>query len=362
MIRVLALFAALLTALPAQAQNDNRRWEVEFHLGALTGTDPISGSGRLPDPLPAAPLGFPISGMTSAPVVTSWFFGEGARLMQVMGAFLVRGATPFVPLDAVLTRGDARYETGMSAGARLGARFGGRWRAELAVDYGASRLQIADDALQQFEASRSTFAEVFNRSLLFLGAQSASATMSADNGDARAVVTMASIARDLPGARGVVPYLRAGAGVTSTIGQEPTVQLEGEYTFRFMGGVSPTPLTQRDAVSVRYRQSQHTFTWSAGGGARIDVSPRWLVRVDASVVVSRPESQITVAAANSSQPLPSAQSGSATILGTTPPIVFSTFTSARSTLSGPPLQDFVTFSGKSTQTRLNVTAGLGFRF
>src|SRR5688572_3578875 len=67
----------VLQAAPASAQNAPK-WEIEFHAGGLVTNNPTDGTTALP-PAGAA---FTTAGARPSRRVSSWYFGDGAALLN----------------------------------------------------------------------------------------------------------------------------------------------------------------------------------------------------------------------------------------------------------------------------------------
>ena len=147
------LFLALVfaTAWPAPAQAQSRgRWEVEFYGGAAISRVPEGGTTSLP--APGAPLA------TSSPIaptrqVPSWFFGDGASLINAVAEqFEVPGR--IVPLDDLFASFGRDAGAGAVFGARVRRDMSRRFSLEFGVDVMKSAARLGDDARTSIEATR----------------------------------------------------------------------------------------------------------------------------------------------------------------------------------------------------------------
>ena len=110
-------------------------------------------------------------------------------------------------------------------------------------------------------------------------------------------------------------------------------------------------------VDPGQRQSRVAVT---GGGLKYFFSRRWGVRLDARTYLGRR----TVATSVSASPvtLTSSQPQGATATFTTPSVQFSNNIGVGRSSLALPVSDFRTFSGDGTQSVVNVTGGVIFRF
>lgn len=95
-----------------------------------------------------------------------------------------------------------------------------------------------------------------------------------------------------------------------------------------------------------------------GFGAKIASGGRWGVRIDARDYLSGSSITPKVTAAPASQ---MSQPTGIFVLGTSPPLQFSTVSGTPSTLSQP-VSSITTFSGTGVRNHVLVTAGLFWRF
>ena len=353
-LRNVTLAYCLLLNGVAEAQD--RRWEVDFHIGGLTDGDAIAGTGTLPPVGPTIPSSVPAPAIASRRVST-WFFGDGPTLF--------RGATgrALESLDSVITSGSAVHRGGATVGVRLGRRVAQRWQIELSAEYGG-RLEMSIDALRRLEAVRVSFESTF-RSLLFPTMAESSAVAAVTDRGSRTMASTAAVTYDLFRYQNAVPFVTVGVGAVHRLGHNPDASIVGQYATRAVIG---DPVSERDEIRLQYRSARHALASTAGVGVRVDISQRWLLRIDATGRFVRDELFVSVDT-NASTRLSTAGNSIAYIAGTNPAIVFSNIPPLGpgapgfpSSLSGPALQDFVTFSGRATQGRFSATAGLGFRF
>jgi len=111
----------------------DQNWEVEVHGGPMLSTNPTSGTTALPSPGALIAVPPPVNPAVPNRVVSSWYFGDGASLLNLaMASFRLNGRV--VPLDPVLQSRFVERRSGSSIGVRIDRGFGARFGAELALD------------------------------------------------------------------------------------------------------------------------------------------------------------------------------------------------------------------------------------
>ena len=160
MRRVQWIPAVLFALAPAVASGQTAtpgKWEVEGHGGFAASTAATGGDAVT---LPAG-TAFTTSTGTQSKYVSSWFFGDGAALLNGVNA-IVSPSAKIAPLDAVIGNAAASRGSGGAFGVRVTRRLGARFSAEFTVDYTSTPLTFTEDALDGIEVSRSTFAGAFS--------------------------------------------------------------------------------------------------------------------------------------------------------------------------------------------------------
>src|SRR5207248_222970 len=166
----------------------------------------------------------------------------------------------------------------------------------------------------------------------------------------------------------VIPYATVGASLISTIGKMPSATLAGNYQFLNPSG---SPIDETDRVTVRDARDSRTIAGILGGGAKYHVSPRWGIRLDARMSLSK-NAASTALDATPNVALGLLPAGRA-VLNAGPTIVFSNNSSdpvtatgvtavAASTLTGPPMSGVRTFSGSGVSSHTSITAGIFWKF
>lgn len=345
-----ATLAALALSLPAAAQD--RRWEVEFLGGGVVSAPASTGSVSLPAPGAALVTSSPIYPAREIP---SWFFGDGASLLNDVNAQF--GITPRVtPLDSLLRT----PETGATAilGVRVRRYMSPRTSLELGIETTPSAPKAAEDLAVAVEDTRSSFATAF-AGLLGSGPFSGVAittTAAADKGSYRETSATAALNVQWRRAHALRPYATAGGGVLFGSGALPSTQVSASYSFSILGEAS---IAETDHVQLRFERPA-AFVLVLGGGVAQALSGAWGINIDARALFGPDRTRIVLdAASGTTRGTP----GRFIESFTNPAIQFSNdpATGRRSTLSAPALNNVEVYSG-GTRARMLVTVGLTRRF
>ena len=347
------LLALVIFAFAPAAAAQTPGWEIEGYGGVVAARAASEGSRTLPAPGPALVTSNPTFPSRQVP---SWFFGDGASLLNgVNGELGVPGR--ITPLDE--TFAPLASSRAGAAGVRVRRRLSERVSAEISVDALTGSDDRVSDLAAALTASRDSFKIAFGdflRTGPFSGiAVDATSTTPAAARRRDTAVTLAVSARFRPWGS-LVPYLTFGGGVVNGAGSLPAASLEGRYRFSILGQV---PIDETDRVSLRYTR-RAAFVVVLGGGVQRDLSGGWGVRVDARMLAGPDTTRVLVDAT------PSAVKGTPADfieLFANPGVQFSNdpATGRRSTLSGPALSAFEVFSG-GLQARTLVTVGIVRRF
>ena len=354
------LLLALAPAAPSAAQQPGR-WEVEVHGGAALSPNKGDGTGQLP---PAGESFTTFVGASSRRS-SSWYFGDGAALLNEINGAL-RVLSRIVPLDSALTRSSIERDTAGSFGARVGYALTPQLTAELSVDATQPTTGFSDAFRDAVEASRASFITAWNGLISSGGGvvftnSSVTSTAVIDKGSARQIFTTGALKVNLARSGPVVPYVTVGAGLVSNAGHLPSVVLTGNYRFNSLNVLAPGtfPVNEADTVTIRAvaRNSPVTLL---GGGVSVMGSPRWGVRADARAYLNKNTVDLLVDA----DPQVTTQTPTGAIAsGTFPSMQFSNNPSRySSSLSGPKISGFKTFTGSGVQVQIGVTGGVFVRF
>ena len=356
MVRAAAVTVLVVggATVPAAAQPVSQvapaKWQIEPY-GGLSA--PFTSVGSQTLPVAGAPI------LTSNPTfpsraVPSWFFGDGATLLNgVNTEFGV--AARVVPLDPALQAlhpGPAGV-----VGVRIRRRLTGRYSVEIDVGTSTGRA-VGQELPAAVEATRSGFVSAFS-GLLTSGPFSnvnVTATGAASSGHERDVHATVAINTRLRSWRRFQPDVTVGGGVLTSAGALPSATLDGQYQFAILGDV---PIDESDHLIARYTGG--TAPVAVGGvGLTRSLNSRWAIRADARWLLGPDSTRILVDTAPAFvRGTPSGFIESFT----NPSIQFSNdpSTGRVSSLSAPPLQGTSVFSG-GFQVRTMITVGVVRRF
>jgi hypothetical protein len=343
----LGLWLLLAAANPATAQS---RWEVEFYGGAAIARVPQGGTTTLPEP--GAPLAT-TSPLAPTRQVPSWFFGDGASLLNAVAEqFDVPGR--IAPLDDLFSSFGRDGGAGDVFGARVRRDLSPRFALEFGVDVMRSAARLGDSARSSAETTRASFDDLFS-SLFTTGPFTdvvVDASVDERGGGGRDVAATAALSWRFAPRGAFTPYATLGGGVVVGAGGRPAIGIDGRYAFTVFG----VPFDESDRVAVRVEQGTAPVA-IAGGGIRREMNDRWSLSVDARVLIGRNGTRVKVDA----DPV--------NVTGT-PADVIETFsnpgiqlsnnpsTGRQSTLSPPGLDGFDVFRGSGVQSRVLITVGV----
>jgi hypothetical protein len=347
----LIAFCIWVTAVSAAAQES--RWDVEGYGGVVAAR--TAGEGTRTLPAAGAPL------VTSNPIfptrgVPSWFFGDGATLLNGVNADFGRSGR-IVALDDAFAPLDSKRVAAL--GVRVRRRLNDRLSAEISVDAFTRPEDTTSGLDEAVESARASFRTAFIDLLTtgpFSGVSvAASGTTASETRRRETAATLALNAR-FPPWGAFVPYLTFGGGLLTGSGSLPSASLEGRYRFSVLGEVA---IDETDRVSVHYTRHA-SFVAVLGAGLQRDMSDRWGLRIDGRMLLGPDATRIAIDASPAT-----VRTGPSGFIEsfTNPAVQFSNdpSTGRRSTLSAPALQGFEVFSG-GLQTRTLVTIGVFRRF
>jgi len=360
-IRIAALplaIGVLICASDASAQSSRPAWEIEVHAGGnVISSNPAGGT-----PIVQFPVGDPVptgGGTSFTRAVSSWYFGDGARLLNDVNArFGVLGR--ITPLDTAVSRAIAERKDGAVYGARVARYLTPRLAVELDVAYAPSKLAFVEGVQPAVDASRATFIPAW-RDLLGTGFTfntNVTSTAAFEGGTGHDITTTGALRFHVADVHGWRPYITGGAGAIVYSGHAPSATLTGQYSFLF---ANTFPINERDVATVSVRTKDRVAVGLAGGGVEYDFSPRHGLRADARVEF-HPSRVDTVLSAKPSVTLQSP--AFVIVTGALPAIQFSNSTifNRASSLSGPEVTDLEAFKGTGTRTRVRVSLGYVIRF
>jgi hypothetical protein len=190
-------FAQVPSTAPAE------KWEVAVHLGGLTSTNPTSGVATLPPAVES--LALATGGL--GPRVSSWLFGDGARLLNDVNAQFGIGVR-VTPLDAVVGSSMVQSPGMMVFGFRVARMITRRVSAEVSVAYSPTGTRASDALSGALVATRTTFSNAMRPLLSSAGSSfPAPFTMGSGVGPGRGgqMLTTGAVRFALPAIRRVTP-------------------------------------------------------------------------------------------------------------------------------------------------------------
>jgi hypothetical protein len=340
-------------AAPAQ-DSVPRRWEVDLHGGLSHALIPTGGRSALPLPGPPIPTSSPTFSTRAVP---SWFFGDGAAILNDVNA-LFGVPERVTPLDAALAALGLEYGTRATLGVRLRHDVTSRYAAELSVDLLTGSADLDGALLAAIPASRDSFAAAMNA--LLDGGPFSDRIVETDSaahaGSNRELAITAAAQRRFTRAAGLVPYVTFGAGMLTGTGDLPSVTLTAHYRFTILDEV---PIEETDRVTIRYSTGT-AFVGVLGGGVRRPMGAGWGLQADGRVLIGPQRTRLLLDA----QPEHVRGTPADSIeTATNPSMQFSNDPSIgrASTLSGS-LDGFEAFKGSGVQTRVLMTFGVFLQF
>jgi hypothetical protein len=345
--------ALLMCATAASAAAQEPRWEIEGYGGIVAAR--TAGEGTRTLPAAGAPI------VTSSPIfpsreVPSWFFGDGATLLNGVNAEFGKPGR-IAPLDGAFAPLGSRRVA--SLGVRVRRRLTDRFAAEISVDAFTRPEDTVAGLQESIDSAGASFRTAFI-DLLATGPFSgvivdASGATASEARRRETAATLALNAR-FPPHVGLAPYLTFGGGILTGSGALPSASVAGRYIFSILGEVA---VNEADRVSLRYTRGA-VFVAVLGAGLQREMSDRWGIRIDGRMLLGPDATRVVIDAAPSI-----ARAGPSGFIEsfTSPAVQFSNdpSTGRRSTLSAPALQGFEVFSG-GLQTRTLLTVGVCRRF
>jgi len=335
---------------------DTTRWEVEAHV-TYGSSDPSSGGKGA---LPAAGPTFQTAGGSDSRRVTSWYFADGAVLLNDVLKALGRGEQ-LVPLDSMLTGASAEQTLGNGFGVRVTHKWTPKLTIETAFEYTEASYSITTPAKNALKATSDSFVVAFGglaasaQGAAFINPQLNSTFTFANGTGADLLATGALVFEGRHGKR-LRPYVLAGGGVAIGVGSAEAT-LQGRYQF---GLPSSARVDESDGVSIHFKGGAGLVALG-GGGVKVRLWRQLGVQADARVLaVQNHLSTVVDTHPTVAESLPA----DALWLNLSPSIQFSTHPSTghSSSLSGPGLSGFSTLSGSGFRPRYMLSLGGYIRF
>jgi hypothetical protein len=288
---VVAFVFLLCVVRVAQAQSGPRGsltapstgWIVEVHVG--TAPDRVPGNvltQQLPPQGPTFPSGGAGSTDTSRQV-PSWYFGDGAAILNSLADRRPLTIPHILSLDPVLTSAATTTRTGANVGVRIGHTITKRVLVLFSYDQASAQLGLTSAAQANTTDSSASFQTFWNTFLAAPRAQqltnvSANSTFSV--GQASGTERMLAVTADIRTVTfgGWTPFVTVGGGVALPLPQVQTeVTLLGNYraTVSNNGAV----LNETDQLRIRYEMLPAPFG-IIGVGVERGVSAHIGVRAD----------------------------------------------------------------------------------
>ena len=315
---------------------------------------PSGGTSSLPPPGPPLQTASPTFSSRQIP---SWFFGDGAALLNDVNAMFGVPAR-VAPFDAALEALNLDYKTRTTIGVRVRRAITDRYSAEFAIEVLGGSADIDDELLSAVELARDSFSAAMT-ALLGEGPFTSpvvDARSSTIHGANREIVVTGGATYRFPERGGFVPYLSFGGGVLSGTGDLPSMTLTGTYRFRILDEV---PIEEVDRVTLRYTQ-RTGFVGMFGAGVQRIVGAGWGLQADGRVLMGPSRARLLI---DADPAVVRGTPADSTETTTSPSIQFSNDPSIGrvSTLSGA-LNGFEAFKGSGIQTRILITFGVFMTF
>ena len=335
---------------------DQRRWDIEFHLGIGRGGTSNGGAGALP----AAGQAFTTGGGSPSRYVPTWFLGDGASLLNDVLAGYGQPER-ILPLDGMLTSQAVNHTINDSFGGRVTRTLTPIVAIEFAADGATTLYTTRNTVSAALDGSSDAFVSAFNglmsagKGVAFTN-PSVSSSWTVSDGDGLEVVATGSLIVGPRRQGRFHPYAAVGGGLAMATGQA-IATLAGRYAFRLPSGAQ---VDETDAVTIHFKGGIGAVL-SGGGGLDVYLSRASGVRADLRYlfvqnhIVTAVDSHPTVLASTPADAIWSSLS---------PGIQFATnpSTGLSSNLSASALDGFQTFKGRGFHTRVNVTFGYFWRF
>jgi len=347
------------TAKPAPKVKKDPKWAIEVFGGGGFG----GGTGG--DGTTSFPAGETFTTEAGLPsrAVPSWYYGDGAQLFNEVRAQFASRFNITLPqllaLDPVLADGGLERGAGGTFGVRLTRTLNPRYSLEFALQFSGGSLGYDESARTAIGASRESFDAAFRGLLgsmpqVGLQVTSTATIPEAESATQTAITGALNIALSRS-RRTLMPYLTAGMGWRTNSVNTFSLQLRGQYQFRFFDA---NPFNEADTVTIRTTDRHSGLIGVVGGGALYSLSPRQGLKFDARIhmgangIESDLDATPSVAILTPPLGLPS---------NTNPAIQFSNTPVLTTSLSGRTSGQNV-FTGSGLDARIHLTVAYFFRF
>ena len=291
------LVVLLILAFPPSRTFAGQGWDVEVHGGALISTNPTQGTIAMPPPNP--PVAFlPQSPSPTTVPVASWFFGDGAALLN--SAVPARFGVGIVSLAPLFTSRFAERRSGGSLGVRVGRSLSPRFGAEVSLDYATGQWAMLPHNTDRINVSEASFVATWNALLgaVINNEHIVNSDATLDDKRGSQLVTSGTLLINVLSSGGLQPYRcgrrRLYCGAQWRAVSDDHRKLSSAFP---VSPSSPSVLQvdQTDTVTIR-STAKNSMTWVVGGGLKYALSERWGVRVDVRDYINRDVSRTTVTA------------------------------------------------------------------
>lgn len=259
-------------------------WQFDVHGGLLSGSSSVAGTGSLPEPGES----FTTTSNLPSRFVPSYYFGDGAALLNTVASSNNMTLARIAPLDGVLTTGAAR-KSGPSYGFRIGHTVTSHALAEFSLDMGQSHVTLTDDTLAAIEASRASFKAVFDGLLVNQAAgavTTSSATIQSGGGSQMSMIGSVNINIGTFGR--ITPFVTAGGGLMLSRGAPTGFTMTGQYIFVLNNpgsAANGTVMGDTNGFAVTYGVPS-SLVKLFGGGAQMRLSNHSGIRADVRAYVA----------------------------------------------------------------------------
>jgi hypothetical protein len=258
---------------PRSSLPDGSKWDISFHGSMVLFSNASTGDSHTPAPGPTFILA---DGATASRYVSSWYFGDGAALLNQV--LTQRGLTARV---LAMDRPPGWPVTGYSrgeVGGRIARHLKGPIWFEAGVDIGLDGVGFDADAQDRIEATRASFETAFaalaTSAASVITSSTVTSTATLDSGGRRLLVS--GVVQYRGNERPLRPVFFGGVGVSSSIGPPATLTLTGTYRFTTP---AQAVIEETDTMRLSYETS-NSIVWIFGGGFMHDLSRSSAYRVE----------------------------------------------------------------------------------
>ena len=357
-----ALVALIIGLVPAMAHAQNAarpgKWTIELYGGGSAGSASTSGTA-IEGFEPGVP--FAVESGQISRAVPSWFFGDGALLLnQAVAHFSNITGTPFPgisPLDTALLAPGGTPGNGAVVGIRVGRSISAKLAVELSVERSLAPIDLNDDLKAALQAGSDSFKAAWQG---LLGTApvtnlSVTSTLTMDDGSGGSTRIAGAAKWTVFSGDRLEGYLTGGGGFILNGSEGPSAILNGRYTFRYFGLF---PMDETDRVVVRVTPPKNSLMGIVGGGATYDLSSSTGLRADVRLMLNSTRDVTSLTAAPAVARLTPANVLTSV---TSPGLQFSTQANIRSSLSAPNA-NVTLFTGSGLSRQIAFSLGIFKRF